>query len=87
MEYDPTADYGKSSDEDLLLVVHDKYYSPHLRGSEAVSSLVWDIHEGVWREHGVTDERMAMIAVLYAGKLADVWSSSLARPISPPVWL
>lgn len=70
--------YNNLSDQELLDLVSENYYSIGATGIQAMEALLTDIISGDWaQKHGVPSSRMNRIAVLFTKELNDrgVWNT------------
>lgn len=56
--------YNNLTDQELLDLVEEHYYSIGATGTQAMETLVNDISEGAWERHGVPVERMKRVTVM-----------------------
>lgn len=68
--------YNNLTDQELLDLVDEHYYSIGATGTEAINTLMSDIQEGMWVRHGVPERRMHNIAVMFTKSLNErnAWS-------------
>ena len=60
------------TDQELLQLVDENYYSIGVTGAEALTALVNDTADGVWEKmHGVPAERMKRVIVLFIDLLTE----------------
>jgi hypothetical protein len=70
--------YNNLTDQQLLDLVSENYYSIGATGLQAMEGLLADISAGDWsQKHGVPDSRMKRIAVLFTEELNErgVWNT------------
>jgi hypothetical protein len=64
--------YNNLTDQELLDLVSEHYYSIGVTGVQAMEGLFADIVAGDWsQKHGVPDSRMKRIAVLFTDELNE----------------
>ena len=60
------------TDEEVLEILHEQYYTLISTGEDAILALVDDIVNDRFSEHhGMSDERMGIVLVKFARSLAD----------------
>lgn len=68
--------YNNFTDTELLELVEEHYYSIGATGAQAMATLLQDVSEGMWEQHGVPVERMKRVIVMFSKSLTDrnAWS-------------
>lgn len=68
--------YNNLTDQELLSVIDENYYSIGATGAEAMANLLQDVSEGAWERHGVPTERMKRIITMFTVSLSErsAWS-------------
>jgi hypothetical protein len=63
--------YNNLTDQELLSVIDENYYSIGATGAEAMTTLLQDVSEGAWERHGVPTERMKRIIMMFFALLTE----------------
>jgi len=63
--------YNNLTDQELLSVIDENYYSLGVTGAEAMTNLLQDIGEGAWELHGVPTERMKRIVMMFFSLITE----------------
>jgi hypothetical protein len=70
---DPMTDL---TDEELIDLFEENYFTLASTGCDAVNALAWDIAQGNFMEaHGLSDERMGKLLVLFARRMSLAWNT------------
>lgn len=62
------------TDEELVELLDEEYFTLATTGSQALDNILWDITQGVFLEyHGLSDERMMLALLKLAKRLTVAW--------------
>ena len=65
-----TDDFSSFTDDEILEIIDENYYTLNATGLEALDSLLDDFNSGAWREiHKIDDERMAQVMTTFLNVL------------------
>lgn len=63
------------TDDELVGLLDEHYFTLATTGEEAVSNVAWDIAQGTFSEyHGLSDERMGLVLVMFTKRMSEAWN-------------
>lgn len=76
LHLNPESPLTDLTNEELVDLLDEHYFTLATTGSEALDGILWDITQGVFSEyHGLTDERMMLVLLSLAKRLARAWNT------------